>query len=118
MNPQLLTVIEKESLKLWAPSEWMNWQFEAKYDGARCLIVNGVPQSRTGKPLNNLGAVRRELGALASGVVLDGEIVGESWANTMHNARATEGKRDGAALSFKIFDMLTVQEWKHQKCNR
>jgi len=118
MEPQLLTVIEKETLQQWAPSEWMNWQFEAKHDGARCLIVNGVPQSRTGKPLNNLGAVLKELGHRASGCVLDGEIVGESWADTMHNARAKEGKRDSAALSFMMFDMLTKEEWKHQQSDR
>lgn len=118
MEPQLLTVIEKDALKLWAPSEWMNWQFEAKHDGARCLIVNGVPQSRTGKPLNNLKSVLKELGQRANGVVLDGEIVGANWADTMHNARATEGKRDGAALSFMVFDMLTKEEWKHSKSDR
>jgi DNA ligase-1 len=112
MEPQLLTVIEKEDLQKWAPSEWLNWQFEAKHDGARCLIVNGVPQSRTGKPLNNLGAVLKELGVRAAGCVLDGEIVGENWADTMHNARASEGKRNSNALSFKVFDMLTVPEWK------
>ena len=118
MEPQLLTVIDKEDLKQWAPSEWPNWQFEAKHDGVRCLIVNGVPQSRTGKPLNNLGAVLKEIGQRANGAVLDGEIVGESWADTMHNARASEGKRNEDALSFKVFDMLTIQEWKHQKCDR
>jgi ATP-dependent DNA ligase len=118
MEPQLLTVIDKEDLKQWAPSEWMNWQFEAKHDGARCLIVNGVPQSRAGKPLNNLGAVLKELGNRAAGCVLDGEIVGESWADTMHNARASEGKRNENALTFRPFDMLTIAEWKHQKCDR
>jgi len=118
MEPQLLTVIEKEDLQKWAPSEWLNWQFEAKHDGARCLIVNGVPQSRTGKPLNNLGAVLKELGVRAAGCVLDGEIVGENWADTMHNARAGEGKRDGNALVFRPFDMLTIHEWKHKLCDR
>lgn len=118
MQPQLLTVIDKEDLKQWAPSEWMNWQFEAKHDGARCLIVNGKPQSRTGKPLNNLDSVLKEIGQLAKGAVLDGEIVGENWADTMHNARAAQGKRDGSALSFFIFDMLTYPEWKHEKSDR
>jgi DNA ligase-1 len=118
MHPQLLTVIEKEDLKLWAPSEWMNWQFEAKHDGARCLIVDGVPQSRTGKPLNNLDSVLKEMGLSLPGVVYDGEITGANWADTMHNARAQQGKRDGSALTFRPFDMLTLKEWKSQSCPR
>jgi len=118
MQPQLLTVIEKDALKNWAPSEWLNWQFEAKHDGARCLIVDGVPQSRTGKPLNNLDSVLKEIGLGLHGCVLDGEITGANWADTMHNARAQQGKRDGSALIFRPFDMLTIKEWKAQTCDR
>jgi len=118
MEPQLLTVIEKEALKKWAPSEWMNWQFEAKHDGARCLIVDGVPQSRTGKPLYHMDLILKEIGFGLHGCVLDGEVTGENWADTMHNVRASKSARAIGALTFWPFDMLTIKEWKEQTCLR
>ncbi len=117
-EPQLLTVIEKDDLKKWTPSEWLNWQFEPKKDGARCTIIDGEAKSRTGKPLNNLRAVLQEFGHLAAGCVYDGEIVGKNWADTMHNARAGQGDRAQDALTFHVFDMLTIKEWNEQKCDR
>lgn len=118
MEPQLLTVIEKEKLQQWTPEEWKQWQFEAKHDGARCLIVNGKVQSRTGKPLYNLDLILEELGYSSQEVVLDGEITGDGWADTMHNVRASKSERDMSGLIFRPFDMLTLKEWREKKCDR
>lgn len=116
VTPQLLTVIEKDKLKAWPPSEWAKWRIERKEDGARLLCVDGVFQSRTGKPLNNLGYIARELGNLAKGMVFDGELRGKDWADTMHLARAGEGERDGSGLTFFVFDLLSIHEWKVGEC--
>lgn len=118
MEPQLLTVIEKEVLQGWKPEEWQHWQFEAKHDGVRCLIVNGKVQSRTGKPLYNLDLILEELGYRATEVVLDGEITGDGWADTMHNVRASKSERDMSGLIFRPFDMLTTFEWLSRSCKR
>lgn len=118
MEPQLLTVIEKEHLQTWSPSEWQRWQFEAKHDGARCLIVDGKVQSRTGKPLYNLDLILEELGPYTQGAVFDGEITGDGWADTMHNVRASKSKRDQSGLIFRPFDLLTLKEWEARKCDR
>lgn len=118
MEPQLLTVVEKTDLAKWAPEEWQRWQFEAKHDGARCLIVNGKVQSRTGKPLYNLDLILEELGWRMNEAVFDGEITGENWADTMHNVRASKSERDMSGLIFRPFDLLTLKEWQTKTCAR
>lgn len=117
MEPQLLTVIEEEKLKTWPESEWRKWQIEPKTDGARLLIVDGIPQSRTGKPLHNIDHILREIGVGLSGVVFDGELHGSTWEETMHVARASKSERD-VKLTYTIFDMLTYDEWNHKFCAR
>jgi DNA ligase-1 len=115
MEPQLLTVVSKEELAKWPASEWSQWQIEAKRDGARLLIVGGVPQSRTGKPLNNIDHILKTLDH--KNVVFDGELHGSTWEETMHVARASEGKRD-TKLTFTIFDALSISEWLTKNCDR
>jgi DNA ligase-1 len=116
MQPQLLTVIEKETLKTWTSDEWKNWQIEAKRDGFRLLIVGGVPQSRSGKPLHNIDHILKELGNYSS-VVFDGELHGDTWEQTSHVARASKSERE-EKLTYTIFDALSVFEWENQQCER
>lgn len=115
MQPQLLTVIDKEALKKWTADEWSNWQIEPKRDGFRLLIVDGVPQSRSGKPLHNIQHILDELGRKAKGFVLDGELHGSTWEETSHVARASKSERD-TKLTYTIFDCLSIDEWKAQRC--
>ncbi len=115
MEPQLLTVIKKEELLEWMPSDWAAWQFEAKHDGARCLIVDGKVQSRTGKPLYNLDLILSEIPVL-HGAVYDGEITGDGWADTMHNVRASKSERDMSGLIFRPFDVISITDWKAKFC--
>lgn len=114
MEPQLLTVIEEEKLKTWPAAEWAKWQIEPKRDGFRLLIVDGIPQSRSGKPLHNIQHILDELGSLAKGWVFDGELHGSSWEETSHVARASKSERE-TKLTYTIFDALTVHEWNN-KC--
>jgi DNA ligase-1 len=113
MEPQLLTVVEKETLETWAPDEWAKWQIEPKRDGFRLLIVDGIPQSRSGKPLHNIQHILDELGDELLGTVFDGELHGDTWEQTSHVARASKSERD-EKLTYTIFDMLTLNEWQCQ----
>jgi DNA ligase-1 len=115
MQPQLLTVIEKETLKTWTSDEWAKWQIEEKKDGFRLLIVGGVPQSRSGKPLHNIDHILKTLNH--SAVVFDGELHGATWEETSHVARASKSERE-TKLTYTIFDALSVFEWERQKCDR
>lgn len=117
MEPQLLTVVEKETLANWPSSEWAKWQIEAKRDGFRLLIVDGIPQSRSGKSLHNIQHILDELGDSVNGRVIDGELHGNSWEETSHVARASKSERD-IKLTYTIFDVLHYNEWKEQQCDR
>lgn len=115
MTPQLLTVIDKEELKTWTEEEWAKWVVEMKWDGARLIYHKGKFLSRTGKPLNNLNHIGKELAA-RKGWTFDGEIAGADWASTMSAARSSEGKKDGTALKFHVFDAMLDDQWVDQSC--
>jgi DNA ligase-1 len=117
MQPQLLTVIQKETLKTWTSDEWKNWQIEPKRDGFRLMIVDGIPQSRSGKPLHNIQHILDELGDEAKGVVFDGELHGATWEETSHVARASKSERS-EKLTYTIFDGMSKVEWVNQVCQR
>jgi DNA ligase-1 len=117
MQPQLLTVVEKEDLQTWPTSEWQKWQIEPKRDGFRLLIVDGVPQSRSGKALFNIEHIIEELGRNVKGVVFDGELHGSSWEETSHVARASKSERS-TKLTYTVFDVLYQSEWNNKFCER
>jgi DNA ligase-1 len=121
MEPQLLTVIEQEELKTWDfdDKKWSNWQIEPKRDGFRLLIVDGVPQSRSGKPLHNIQHILDEMGPThMRGLVFDGELHGDTWEQTSHVARASKSERE-EKLTYTIFDQLAYKsEWLKQSCDR
>jgi DNA ligase-1 len=119
MEPQLLTVVEKETLATWPKSEWAKWQIEPKRDGFRLLIVDGVPQSRSGKPLHNIQHILDEMGPThMRGLVFDGELHGDTWEQTSHVARASKSERE-EKLTYTIFDQLAYKsEWLKQSCDR
>jgi DNA ligase-1 len=114
-------VIEQEELKTWDFDEkkWSNWQIEPKRDGFRLLIVDGVPQSRSGKALFNIGHIIDEMGPThMRGLVFDGELHGATWEETSHVARASKSERD-TKLTYTIFDQLAYKsEWLKQSCDR
>jgi DNA ligase-1 len=112
MEPQLLTVVERETLATWPNEEWAKWQIEAKRDGFRLLIVGGVAQSRSGKPLHNIDHILETLGSYKN-VVFDGELHGDTWEQTSHVARASKSERS-EKLTYTIFDCLTITEWRQQ----
>lgn len=110
MQPQLLTVVQEETLKGWSPEEWKKWWIEPKYDGARLIYHKGQFLSRTGKPLHNLDHIAAELKDL-KGWTLDGEVYGASWAETMSAARASKTVKANNGLKFAVFDCMEDLDW-------
>jgi DNA ligase-1 len=115
MQPQLLTVVDKEALKTWTADEWTKWRIEPKYDGYRLTYHKGQFRSRTGKPFYNLEHIQAEL-ARFSELTFDGELYGGSWEEA---AKARRSKNGGVnTLRFAVFDMLFDEEWERQGCGR
>lgn len=119
MDIQLLTVVEEDELKTWPAERWAKYQLEPKYDGARLIYKRGEFFSRSGKnTLNNLEHIKAELDKIPGieNFVLDGELHGADWNDTMHLARASAGKRDGSSLTFHVFDIISIEEFDKQSC--
>lgn len=108
MQPQLLTVIDKEVLKTWTTEEWAKWWIEPKRDGYRLTYHKGQFLSRTGKPFHNLEHIAAELSQIP-GVTFDGELYGDHW----EDAAAARRSKNGSAneLRFAVFDILHDTEW-------
>jgi ATP-dependent DNA ligase len=103
---------------------------EAKYDGTRLLafVENGkvIYYSRSGKPSDfcngifddELVRIEKEVGYP---FVMDGEALASSFTETL-NAKGSKGKKgsDEAKenLRFYCFDMLSMEEWLSQTCER
>jgi ATP-dependent DNA ligase len=104
---------------------------ESKYDGNRLLAVvkrkvGGLWDieflSRSGKPSTQYNeAIVDELIALAEHVkqeiVVDGEILARSFQETM-NAKGSGNLDAKNALSFFVFDWMTLAEWEANSCPR
>jgi ATP-dependent DNA ligase len=106
---------------------------EAKYDGNRLLAVVkrrvtavGTWEveflSRSGKPSTQFNQVIiDELKTLAeyadSEIVVDGEILARSFQETM-NAKGSSNIDAKNALSFFVFDWMTLKEWEANHCPR
>lgn len=104
---------------------------ESKYDGNRLLaVVKRKPSglwdieflSRSGKPSTqyNQGIVDEliELAEYVNGeIVVDGEILARSFQETM-NAKGSANVDAKNALSFFVFDWMTLAEWEANSCPR
>jgi DNA ligase-1 len=112
-------VVEEDELKTWPAEKWAKYQLEPKYDGARLIYMRGKFFSRSGKSsLNNLDHIKKALDEIPGieNVVLDGELHGKDWNDTMHLSRAKDGERDGSSLVFHVFDMMGISDFEKQDC--
>ena len=95
-------------------------RLEVKLDGVRVLAVVGAAvnlYSRNGKPFENFPQVAEALANVARKispnfpVVLDGEIVGESFQQLMRQAhRKSDAKTDG--MIYNIFDIVPLADFE------
>lgn len=98
-----------------------NWYVEPKYDGLRgvFIIENGIVKvcSRNGKEIFNVQHIIDELhkiGLTKQEVVLDGELYGLEWNDSISIAHTESTHTDSKNLKFHIFDVLPLEEWKIQ----
>jgi DNA ligase-1 len=105
-------------------------RLEVKLDGVRVLAMvtpnNVTLYSRNGKEFGNFPQIAEALmkvangtvkgGMLPNGVVLDGEIVGESFQKLMRQAhRKNDAQTEG--MVYHVFDMIPLAEFKEGHCN-
>lgn len=103
------------------PSPTAPGYFEPKLDGLRMTVVAGVPYTRNGNRIYNVGHIVKELQnqflkqkADINNYVLDGECVGTgSFEETIGSAR-THGDAP-SDLVYHIFDMILIEEWNAKK---
>lgn len=96
---------------------------EVKWDGVRCIAINIEGKvalySRNMKVFGNFEELRGFLeGEMEPNTVWDGEIVSSDFQKLMTRVHAEEGKNDDVEIEYKIFDILTLQEWKRGRSDR
>jgi len=101
-------------------------RLEIKLDGVRVLAVvtrnNVTLYSRNGKEFMNFPQIAEaiedaQLEIPAGGIVLDGEIVGESFQQLMRQAhRKNDAQTEG--MVYHVFDMMGLHEFKEGHSNR
>ena len=108
--------------------EWEDeWFVSRKLDGVRCLAIvdsfgNTTFYSRTGKEFTTLGVVADGIASLGlSDVVFDGELclIDEDGNEDFQGIMKQLRKKDHTIQnpSYKIFDMMTQNEFKAKKSN-
>lgn len=96
------------------------WFVEPKLDGIRCLaFITALGEvafvSRNNKDVWNTELIEAEIKkAGVKDVVLDGELLADTWDNTISIAHTQSdvGEWLKKKLKFYIFDMLTDEEWE------
>jgi DNA ligase-1 len=90
---------------------------EIKIDGTRCLTIKQGKSvnmfTRNGKLIEGFNNLLQQIGNLpVENVVLDGELIGENYTDTMNKLfRKSQGKQ----ANYMIFDMLTFEEFQSGK---
>jgi len=98
-----------------------NWIVEPKLDGLRCIMIFKKFQcidvlSRGGRPLYNVGHITSELEPYIEDGVLDGELLGVDWNDSIGVVRSSKTKKKSATLKFYAFDFIPIRDWEEQKC--
>lgn len=89
---------------------------DTKIDGLRLIAVKraGVVTllTRSGAVVETLPTIAAALTAAPiDGLVLDGEVCGESWGETQHVVASSEQHHDDVGMTFHVFDAVPVQTW-------
>jgi len=102
-------------------------RLEPKLDGVRTIAIayrNGTVMlySRNGKEFTNFPHIAEQVRAIAQkhrlnyDLVLDGEIIGESFQQLMKHAHRKEHVENSA--DYYVFDIMRLDEFKEGHCNR
>lgn len=87
---------------------------EPKYDGLRCVVVDGVPMSRAGHRLEGVSHILDELATIGNilDYVIDGEVTAATRELSIGKARARAGSKD---TTFFAFDLVPRDQWESRK---
>jgi len=97
-----------------------NWIVQPKYDGLRAVMIfeKSICQavlSRGGRELFNVDHIIKELECLKFGDgVLDGELYGKDWNESISVVRASKSKREANKVKFYVFDCIPLEEWQRR----
>jgi ATP-dependent DNA ligase len=97
---------------------------EAKADGLRAIVIctKGKPQafSSNGCVVSNAEHILEAIKASGSfdGYVLDGEWFCKDWNITQSIVMSQKPHPRAKELRLRVFDMLTIEEWKKKECKR
>lgn len=114
----------------WNPPYFVEW----KYDGMRLVAEWSasepetiVYRSREGRIQNNVpdhitkrlcaNARRYAVNAGVDGLMIDGEVYGNTYHETMSLMKNSDASLDRSSLNFFVFDMLNRDEWIAQHSN-
>lgn len=85
---------------------------EEKLDGMRVLCIFEPDKcravSRNGHEVQNMGRLIKDLQPFLEGHVLDGELYGKTWEDSISAGRK---KGSGVAATYKVFDILPYEEF-------
>lgn len=87
------------------------WMAQAKLDGLRMVVVDGVAYTRTGKVLESVGHILDEL-PLKDELVFDGEVMGTGSFDEASGKTRKKGNGPDLSLVYHIFDVIDVNQWK------
>jgi len=92
---------------------------EPKLDGLRCIAMKraGVVTfyTRNGSVLETLPTIKTALEKSAyDNVVLDGEAMGNDWAESASILMSSKTKKDDSNIFFNVFDAMPIENWVKQ----
>jgi len=93
------------------PDRWLQsnqWYYEPKYDGVRCVLIDGCPTSRYGNTLNFPPLFNVRLPDEYSNMCLDGELFHRSPYETVAVKRYKTELPDLSQFKFYVFDLVPI----------
>lgn len=96
-------------------------QIEPKLDGLRCVAIkqSGVVTlyTRNGNELDTMPSIKAYLEQfMPDDFVFDGEGLATTWNKSSSVMMSTKNSKDDKDLVLNVFDALTLEEWKAQRC--
>ena len=91
-----------------------SWIAQAKLDGLRMVVVDGVAYTRTGKILESVGHILDQLSCCPD-VVFDGEVMGEGGFDAASGKTRKKGNGPDTSLVYHVFDAIPIEQWRAKK---
>lgn len=92
---------------------------EAKLDGLRLIAVKTRGEvalfTRSGTPIETLPKIVQAIKDLKTdNIVLDGEVMGESWHDSASVVMSSKSKKDDSTMRYHVFDIVDFAAWQAQ----